>query len=44
MDVSNLNYNEITVLKTMTILYEISMTENGWKKVAGRIMVDSLSS
>lgn len=42
MDVSNLNNNEITVLKTMTLLYEISMTENEWKKVAGRIMVDSL--
>ena len=42
MDVSNLNNNEITVLKTMTLLYEISMTENEWKKVAGQIMVESL--
>lgn len=42
MDVSNLNNNEITVLKTMTLLYEISMTENEWKKVADRIMVESL--
>lgn len=42
MNISNLNNNEITVLKTMTLLYEISMTENEWKKVAGRIMVDSL--
>lgn len=42
MNVSNLNNNEITVLKTMTLLYEISMTENEWKKVADRIMVESL--
>lgn len=42
MDVSNLNNSEITVLKTMTLLYEISMTENEWKKVAGRIMEERL--
>lgn len=42
MDVSNLNNSEITVLKAMTSLYEISMTENEWKKVADRIMVESL--
>ena len=42
MNVSNLNNNEITVLKTMTLLYELSMTENEWKKVAGQIMVESL--
>ena len=42
MNVSNLNNNEITVLKTMTLLYEISMTENEWKKVAGHIMEESL--
>ena len=40
MNVSNLNNNEITVLKTMTLLYELSMTENEWKKVAGQIMVE----
>lgn len=42
MDVSNLNNSEITVLKTMTLLYELSMTENEWKKVAGHIIEERL--